>query len=153
MKTINLLTTLSLIAVTTVFLQCPRKDYYQPSPQYSFKEPAAITPYHLNYNTGDTVWVHIHIPGKMLTDTISRQSIFYDSASFSAGITVQLLYNNPFVADGAKLADFVYTPYVSAYESVNQNYTGTSITFGCNQSTDYDLLVGIIFIQKGVFGL
>ena len=150
MKTFKLLIVLSIIAVTTIFTQCG-KDMYPPDYKYNFKQSVDITPYQLNYNKGDTIWVHVKIPGKKFYDTLSKQIIFYDSASIAASITVQLVYNNPFIANGVKLANFVYTPNISANETTNQNFTSSSIQFGCSQATDYDLLVGVIFTQTGVF--
>lgn len=150
MKTFNLLIVLSLIAATTMFTQCG-KDRYPPDYQYYFKQSADITPYQLNYNKGDTIWVHVHIPGKKIYDTLSKQSIFYDSARIAANINVQLVYNNPFIVNSVKLANFVYSPNISANETINQNFTSSSIEFGCSQATDYDLLVGVIFTETGVF--
>lgn len=150
MKTIKLVIVLSLISVTTMFSQCG-KDRYPPDYQYYFKQPANVLPYQLNYNKGDTVWIHINIPGKKLYDTLSKQTIFYDSATISTNLNVQLVYKNPFIVNGERLANFVYTPNVSASESVNQNFTSTSIQFGCSQAADYDLMVGVIFSETGAF--
>ena len=152
MKTFKLLFVLSLIAITTMFAKC-RKDIYPPDYQYYFKQPADITPYQLDYNKGDTIWVHVHIPGKYIYDTLSKQSIFYDSARIAANINVQLVYNNPFIVNGAKLANFVYSPGISANETTNENFTSSSISFGCSQATDYDLSVGVIFTEAGVFAI
>jgi hypothetical protein len=143
---------LFLVALTTVFTQCP-KDYYPPSPQFSFKQSVDIAPYALNYSVGDTVWVQLYVPGKSLFDTISNKYVLYDSANFSTDVRVQLLFNDPFIANGARLVSFVYTPGISAYESFNQSVTDAQVSFGCNQATDYNLLVGIVFQQKGVFGV
>jgi|SRR5665213_4154612 len=143
---------LSLIALTTVFTQCP-KERYPPDPQFSFKQSVDIAPYALNYSVGDTVWVHLSVPGKSLFDTISNKYVLYDSANFSTDIRVVLLFNDPFIANGSRLASFVYTPGISAYESFSQTATDAQVSFGCNQATNYDLLVGIVFQQKGVFGI
>jgi hypothetical protein len=129
------------------------KYRYPPDYQYYFKQPVDISPYKLNYNKGDTVWMQVHIPGKKLYDTLSKKTIFYDSASITANINVQLVYKNPYIVNGARLANFVYTPNISASESVNQNFTSSSIQFGCSQATDYDLRVGVIFTETGVFTL
>ena len=152
MKTFKLIIILSFVAVTTMFSMCG-KDRYPPDYQYYFKQPVDISPYQLNYNKGDTIWMHVHIPGKKLYDTLSKKNIFYDSATITAIINVQLVYKNPYIVNGARLANFVYTPNISASESVNQNFTSSSIQFGCSQITDYDLLVGVIFSEMGVFTL
>ena len=53
----------------------------------------------------------------------------------------------------AQLANFVYSPGISANETINQNFTSSSISFGCSQVTDYDLSVGVIFTETGVFAI
>jgi hypothetical protein len=143
---------LSLIALTNIFTQC-RKDNYYEAPKYSFKLPVDIRPYNLSYAVGDTVWLHLYAPGKMLFDTLSKTSILYDSANFSVSVNVHLLFNNPFIADGTMLASFIYTQGISAYETSNQSITYSQISFGCNQRGNYDLIVGIVFLKKGVFAL
>ena len=144
---------LLLVALTTVFTQCPKNDYYPSKPQHAFKQLVDIRPYNLNYSVGDTLWVHVAVPGKLLFDTLINTPVFYDSASFSTDVRVQLLFNDPFIANNSRLVSFVYTQGVSSYESVNQSVTDAQISFGCNQSTNYDLLVGIVFQQTGVFGI
>ncbi len=144
---------LALVALTTIYTQCPDHTNEPGIAQQYFKEPLDITPYNLDYSVGDTVWLHVSIPGKILNDTIKHQQVHYDSAYFNTNLSAVLLYNNPLVADGSAFVSFVYTQGVSASEYTNGYVTTANIIFGCNQVTNYDMQVGVVFLKKGVFGL
>ena len=152
-RSLKIILALCLIALTNVYVDCNKNLHYFQAPQHYYYEPLGITPYNLNYNVGDTVWLHVSLPGKMLYDTLTHQTMRYDSGYFGTNATVQLLYNNPFITDGTPFASFVYTPGITANETTTEAYTTSTITFGCDQVTDYELKVGIVFKQKGVYGL
>lgn len=120
--------------------------------QYAFKENTQITPYRVDYNAGDTLWLDLTIPGKRIFDTISGSRVFYDSVNFNCTVQVDLLYNNPFVVNGP-LADFIFPFGVSAFTYTGGSQTHAQISFGCAPSTDYQLQVGVILKQKGVLGI
>ena len=151
-KTLLLLLFLVITTLSSSF-QC-NKDYPQNNPvsKYAFKESVSIFPYQLNYNIGDTIWIDLNIPRKMIFDSISGTRIIYDSLNFFSIAQVDLLYKNPFIANGP-LADFIYPQGVSAYSSTGGPQTFTQISFVCAPSSDYHLLLGIILKQKGVFGI
>lgn len=133
-------------------LQC-RKDFPpEPVYKYFFQEKISVTPYRLNYNVGDTIIFRLNIPGKKLFDTQTNTNVFFDSASFSMGVNLTLLYNNPYIGDGP-FASFFYSSGVSAF---SQTYTGSTIAFittGCSHTTDYEATVGVILVKKGVFSI
>jgi hypothetical protein len=144
---------LLLFALLNTKFQCDKGDAYQfPEIAYQFKEPVTITPYQLDYKVGDTVWLSVNIPDKRLLDTLTNTRVRYDSASFTTAAQVELLYNNPFIATGP-FARFVFPPGVTAYVNSGSASTYAQITYGCAPSPDYRLLLGVVLIEKGVFGL
>ncbi len=152
-RSLKLIIALSLIAVTNMYVDCRKNAPYPEAAAHYYFEPVSITPYQLNYSVGDTVWLHVSLPGKVLYDSVTKQQVRYDSGYFGASAGVQLLYNDPFVSNDSPLVSFVYTQGVSATEGSNGVNTFTSIVFGCNQPTDYDLQFGIVFTHKGVYGI
>lgn len=119
---------------------------------YDFKQNVTITPYQLNYTVGDTIWLNVNIPGKKLLDERTNTKVFFDSASFSAKANVSLVYNNPFISTGP-FASFVFPTGVSAHTGNGLGDTYASIDFGCSSSVDYNLVLGIVLKEKGVFGI
>jgi hypothetical protein len=141
-----------LLAAISLKFQCDKGAGMEVPIDYTFAETVSITPYRLNYNIGDTFWINVIIPGKKLFDTKTSTKIFYDSASFNSIAQVDLLYNNPFIANGP-FARFIFPQGVSAYTNTGGPQTYANITYGCAPSTDYRLSVGVILIEKGVFGI
>ena len=139
------------IASSTMFTQCP-KDYPYVPYEHWFKATASFTPYQLTYKVGDTIWINVNLPGKQLYDTITKKTIFYDSATFNSFASVQLLYNNPFITDGP-FASFVFPENVVASTSNYNGYTAANVSFGCSPSPDYSLKLGIVLIKKGAFNI
>lgn len=145
--------TVLLFATLNMKLKCV-KDYNGVAPEikYQFKENVNITPYSLDYKVGDTIWLTVNIPDKKLFDEKTNSKIFFDSASFTTIAQVDLLYNNPFIGTGP-FASFVFPAGVSAYSNSGVSQTYANINYGCNSSTAYSLLIGIVLIEKGVFGI
>jgi len=117
-----------------------------------FKENVLITPYNLNDVVGDTVWLNINIPNKKIFDQTTNTRVFFDSASFSVIAQVDLLFNNPFIGTGP-FASFIFPQGISVNTGNGGAQTYANISFGCSPSTDYNLMVGIVLIEKGVFGI
>ncbi len=153
MKTNKLtLTVIICFAFFGIKFQCGR-DYLEPiEEKYSFEEKISISPYNLNYNVGDTMWLNFNVPGKKLFDTKTSTRVFYDSANFHALARVSLLYNNPFIADGP-VASFIFPTGVVAQIGNYSGQTDAYVTFGCSPATDYKLLLGIVLIKKGAFSV
>ncbi|MEO7801189.1 MAG: hypothetical protein ABIR81_04280 [Ginsengibacter sp.] len=133
-------------------LQCDKQDVLPPDYQYTFIEKFSISPYQLDYNVGDTLWLDFNVPGKKLFDQKTNGRIFYDSASFVISISVDLIFNDPFIAYPEN-ARFVYEPGVSVTSQNYAEFTSQSITTGCSSSSDYKLHVGVILTRPGVFGV
>ena len=147
----KILFVLFLAAISMKF-QCDKGVGIAVPIDHTFAETVSITPYKLNYNVGDTFWVNLSIPGKRLFDTKTNTRVLYDSASFNSIAQVDLLYNNPFIANGP-FARFIFPQGVSAYSNTSGPQTYANITYGCAPSNDYRLSVGVILIEKGVFGI
>lgn len=142
-----------LFAILNVKTQCNKADMgLQPEIKYEFRQNVSVTPYHLDYKQGDTVWLEVSAPGKKLFDEKSNTQIVYDSVGFSSIAQVDLLYNNPFVGNGP-FVSFIYPTSISAYPGNSGPQTYTNISWGCAHSTDYHLLLGMVLLQKGVFGI
>lgn len=142
-----------LFALLNVQLQCG-KDYggIAPEIKYEFRERVAITPYTLDYKVGDTIWLAVNIPDKKLFDEKTNEKIFFDSASFTTIAQVDLLYNNPFIGTGP-FASFIFPAGISAYKGNGVGQTYANINYGCSSAAGYNLLIGIVLIEKGVFGI
>lgn len=147
----HILLLILLFVVVNLKFQCGR-EMPPTTIQYQFKEKVAITPYNLNYNVGDTVWLRVSVPGKKLFDEKTNSRIFFDSASINVSAGVELLYNNPFITTGP-FATFIFPTGISANTYNGGGRTNAAITFGCNPSPDYNLLLGIVLIERGVFGI
>ena len=145
--------TVLLFGILNIKFQCD-KDYegIAPETKYEFKESVTITPYKLVYKVGDTIWLVVNIPDKKLFDEKTNTRIFFDSASFTTIAQIDLLYNNPFIGTGP-FASFVFPAGISAYNNSGIAQTYANINYGCSPSTAYNLLIGIVLIQKGVFGI
>jgi hypothetical protein len=140
-----------IFCILNLRFQCNR-DYIGIPPKYTFKESVAITPYNLNYRVGDTVWLRVNIPEKKLFDEKTNTRVLFDSVNLSVRAQIDLLFNNPFISNGP-FASFVLPTGISAYTYNGAGQTAANIIFGCTPSTDYNLLVGIVFTEKGVFGI
>ncbi len=152
MKKINLFT-IFLFAILSLQLQCDKGyDGMDIPEKYTFKEKVSISPYTLNYDVGDTIWLTVSIPGKKIFDEKTNTRVFYDSASFNTITQIDLLYNNPFIGNGP-FASFIFPAGVSAFTQNSGGQTYASVTFGCSPSTDYHLSLGIVLIEKGAFSL
>jgi hypothetical protein len=143
-----------LVGIMNMKVQCNRSYAQPPTYKYTFKQIATITPYQLNYQVGDTIWLQFVAQGKKLFDEKTNTLVFYDSAMFVVNAQVDLLYNNPFISDGP-FASFIIPQNVSAY---TQNYPNTGATYamittGCGPSSEYNLLTGVVLLKKGVFGI
>lgn len=141
-----------LFGILNVKTQCNKNDVGLPETKYEFRQNVSITPYHLDYNVGDTVWLELSAPGKKLFDEKSNTQIVYDSVGFTSFAQIELLYNNPFVANGP-FVSFIFPMGVSAYSGSGGPQTYATINYGCAPSTDYHLLLGMVLLQKGVFGV
>ena len=142
-----------LFGILNVKFMCYRDRHLDPLVSiYDFKQNVTITPYHLNYTAGDTLWLGVNIPGKKLFDERTNTKVFFDSASFTAKASVALVYNNPFISTGP-FASFVFPAGVSAYTGNGGGSTYASINFGCSPSVDYNFELGIVLKEKGVFGI
>jgi len=119
---------------------------------HTFEESVTINPYKLNYSIGDTLFLNLTIPGKKLLDTKTNTRILFDSVSFTSIAQVDLLYNNPFVANGP-LVKFVFPLGISANTGTGGPQSYAHITYGCVPSADYTLSLGMVLIEKGVFGV
>lgn len=123
-----------------------------PEIKYQFKQNVSITPYQQDYNVGDTIWLEVNAPGKKLFDEKSSTQIVYDSVGFTSIVQADLLYNNPLIANGP-FVSFVFSTGISGYTATGGTQTYASINYGCAPSADYHLLVGVVLLQKGVFGI
>jgi hypothetical protein len=141
-----------LMGLISIRTQCNKDFDVGPNYKYSFQEKASVSPYKLNYNTGDTIWIRINIPEKKLFDEITGTRVFFDSAGFTTNVQVFLLYNNPFIANGP-FVKFIFSRGVSAYINNGGGQPSAQISYGCAPSNDYNMLVGIILLEKGVFGI
>lgn len=133
-------------------LQCRKEVPPPPDYKYYFEEKISVAPYRLNYNVGDTIVFRLIVPGKKLFDTKTNTTVYFDSASFSMGVNLTLLYNNPYIGDGP-FASFFYSSGVSAY---SQTYTGSTVAFittGCSHTPDYEVTIGVVLLKKGVFSI
>lgn len=120
--------------------------------EYEFRESVSLSPYRLEYNVGDTIWLGVTIPEKKLFDEKTGTRVRYDSALFKSLAQAQLLYSNPFLGDGP-FVQFLFPSGVSAFTQ-NYNYTTQAfVDFGCVASQDYTLRLGMILITKGVIGI
>ncbi len=141
-----------LFGLINLKTQCNRNAPQPPDYKYTFTEEIAVTPYQLNYNVGDTIWLQLNVPGKKLYDAKTNARIFFDSASIVMAVSVNLLFNNPYVGDGP-FATYIFPTGVSGYTT---NYTSTTqayITSGCTSANSYLLNIGVVLLQKGVFSL
>lgn len=154
MNSKNLIISLiTLFAILNIKFQCGKEyDGTIPENKYEFREKVTISPYQLDYNVGDTIWLEVKVPGKKLFDEKTNTRIFFDSASFNTLAQIELLYNNPFVGNGP-FASFIFPAGVSAFSNNGGAQTLASITYGCSPSSDYQLRLGIVMIHKGVIGI
>ena len=143
---------LVVIALTTIYVDCGKYPGYQINYKYWFKANVAISPYQLNYHAGDTIWLSVNLPNKLLYDTISAKTIRFDSADFNSMATVQLLYNNPFITDGP-FVTYVFPDNVVGATSNYSGYTTANVSFGCAPSSDYKVKLGMVLLQKGAFNI
>jgi hypothetical protein len=142
-----------LFGILNVNFQCGKEfDGVIPENEFEFKETVSISPYRLDYNVGDTIWLTVNIPDKKLFDEKTNTRVFFDSASFTSVAQVDLLYNNPFLTNGP-FASFIFPTGVSANFINGGAQTSTYISYGCAPSSDYHLRLGIVMVKKGVFGL
>ncbi len=140
------------VFITFTSTDC-RRDVEFPKGQYAFKEQMSITPYQLNYNVGDTIWIDYAVPDKKLFDTITQTRVLYDSAAFNVSITAQLLYNNPFITTGP-FATFVYPQGITASDANGGGQTVSYVQFGCsNIQNGYQLKVGVVLKIRGLIGI
>jgi hypothetical protein len=142
-----------LFAIVNVKTQCNKGDMgLPPGIQFEFRQNVSATSYRLDYNVGDTIWLEVSALGKKLFDEKSNTHIVYDSVGFTSIVQVDLLYNNPFVANGP-FVSFIFPTGISASTGNSGPQTYTYINYGCAPSADYHLLLGVVLLQKGVFGI
>ncbi len=64
-----------LFAIISLKFQCEKGVGVSVPIENIFAETVSITPYKLNYNSGDTIWIIVNIPGKKLFDTKTNTRI------------------------------------------------------------------------------
>lgn len=134
-------------------LQCDKYDGYEDiPPEHNFSETIAVSPDKLTYSIGDTIWLRINIPDKKLFDENRGTRVLFESASFNSLAQVQLLYANPYVGDGP-FVRFIYPQGISATTNNYSYNTQAIIKFGCAPSNDYQLVLGMVVLKEGVFGI
>ena len=141
-----------LFGILNIKTQCHKDEMAVPEITHQFRQNVSITPYRLDYKVGDTIWLEVNALGKKLYDEKSNTTIVYDSVGFTSIAQVDLLYNNPFVVTGP-LVSFIFPSGISANLGSSSSQTFTNISWGCAPSTDYHLRLGLVLLQKGVFGI
>jgi hypothetical protein len=142
-----------LFGILNVKTSCYRERLDEiAQPRYEFRQDLSLTPYNLDYKVGDTIWFELNTPGKRLLDEKTNSLVLYDSAGFASMVVVDLLYNNPYVANGP-FVSFIFPAGISARSSTSGPQTFGDVQYGCAPSPDYHLLLGMVLLQKGAFGI
>lgn len=152
MKNTFYITLFSLVLATlSMGTQC-KKEYNHTQLQYQFLTKIDILADYKFCNVGDTIWLQYSNSAKKLYDTKSSKNINLEQVSMGFQIAfVNRLYNSNVVSALKSYCNFVIPDGVSQDRFVGESSTSIVCTFGCNDN--YNLLLGIVPKQKGIFSL
>jgi hypothetical protein len=134
----------------TMATQC-RKDYVEP-PKYDFRELVSLSPAKKIYSVNDTIFLTFKTNTKTLFDTMSNQRLQSTVIKFIFGATLLPKYSTPTNPSGG-FCNFIIPSGVSANYNFSQSGTSAYFQVGCDNSSGYDVRIGIILKYQGIYVL
>jgi hypothetical protein len=112
-----------------------------------------MSPYNKQYHIGDTLWISLNTPSKILYDQISGRQIGSDSFLLQFGINMVNRFPISPYTNPSTYCDFVIP---SGFNPVTNNY-GTGylayFNFGCDNNPGFIFKLGIVVKGAGIFSL
>lgn len=136
---------LLFFAILNVALQCedPAIQF-----QYHFLENVSLYPKKSSYRIGDTIWIEYVNKERMFFDQLTNRKVFLDTAQFSLSVEFSADYQtNNSSAVKKTYCDFITLPNAKSNFYNAEDFTRTTVTFGCDQ--DVSTKLGIIPKVKG----
>ena len=131
-------------------LQCGKHYDYIPEPKQHFLEMVTLTPAQKLYNVNDTIWLKYITGTKTFLDTISRQRLPTNTIKFGFGASLLPKYGAPLNAtDG--FCSFILPANTTAQYVTNQSGTATYFSVDCDNTSSYNLQVGVVLKYQGIY--
>jgi hypothetical protein len=134
-------------------IRCNKYDFPERNLKYDFGQSISLSPYSKQYHIGDTIWVSLNTPFKILYDQRSSQQIGADSFLLQFGINMVKRFPISPYTDPSAYCDFVI---LSSLNPVFSNYsTGflAYFNFGCDNNPGFTFKLGIVVKGAGTFSL
>ena len=127
------------------------KDTVEP-PKHRFVEKVGLTPAKKSYNVNDTIWLKYLNIDKTFLDTISGQRLSANTIKFLFGATLLPKYNTPInPTDG--FCSFILPSNAIQRYITNQSGTGTSFIIDCDNSSLFNIQLGVVLKYPGTYVL
>ncbi len=150
LKQTNAILLISFLMTISIGFQC-EKDYIDP-PRQRFLEKVNLAPAQKLYNVNDTIWLKYTTTNKTFLDTISGRRLPTNNIKFSFGATLLPKYQTPLnPTDG--FCKFILPNNVTAQYITNQSGTSTYFTVDCDNTSAYNIQLGIVLKYQGIYVL
>src|SRR5262245_34716165 len=105
----NFLKPLFIVSVvfTILGMQCDKFDYPSRTLQYDFTQKISLNPYYKQYYIGDTIWISLNTPSKILYDNKYAQLVGADSIFLRLQLNMTRLFGLSLWADPSSYCEFV----------------------------------------------
>lgn len=145
-----------MVILITGCQPCNKYNLIRPY-QYHFLQKVDLRPYQKTYSIGDTIFLDITCPGKMLFDTLSKSLIKADSISFSFDLGAGRLYDFPNPPPSAGYFESISANGVNYQRDTLYSAMNGFIRFtdyiGCTTDSNYHYSIGVIPRAKGIYDL
>lgn len=145
---------LFIFAVFTIMgTQCDKFDYPSRNLQYDFTQSISLNPYNKQYLVGDTIWMSLNTPSKILFDKKSGQLIGADSIYLGLQLNMVKLIPLTPPADPASYCEFLIPSNLNpAFNNYGTGYAA-NLRYGCDNNPGYIFRFGVVLKGGGTFSL